>query len=129
LTTPNDVAILEVLDAAGSGLRAGRVEATGLVLYGRGVLKSGQGLRVMAANGSRARSDDLIDGLFEAVNRNRVRRHAEDWQLTAEGVAVLEEFGARANDAAREVAHGLSVLDDEALADEADRLSLAIAAA
>jgi hypothetical protein len=121
--------ILEVLDAAGSRLRAGRVEATGLVLFGKGVLKTARNLHVLPANGSRARSDQLVDALFEAVERGRVRRYAEDWQLTPEGISVLEEADARAGETARRLADELSALDDDALADEADRMCIALSAA
>jgi hypothetical protein len=122
VSTPGDVLILEVLDAAGARLRAGRVEATGLVLSSKGVLKAAS-LEIVPANGARARSDQLIDALFEAVSRGRIRRYAEDWQLTPEGISVLEQAGARAGEPARRLADELSALDEDALADEADRLS------
>lgn len=128
MSTPTDVIILEVLDAAGSRLRAGRVEATALVLSGNGVLKTAN-LEVVPANGARAHSDQLIDALFDAVAGGRIRRYAEDWQLTPEGISVLEQAGARAGEAARRLADELSALDDDALADEADRLSRSLATA
>jgi hypothetical protein len=123
-----DMTILEILDAAGTRLRAGRVEATGLVLSSSGVLRTG-GLEIIPANGSHARSDQLIDALFEAVAQGRVRRYAEDWQLTAEGVDMLERAEARAGDAARRLADELGALDDDALIDEADRLNRPLSAA
>ncbi|MGP0102853.1 MAG: hypothetical protein ACLPUT_14695 [Solirubrobacteraceae bacterium] len=128
MSTPADVIILEVLDAAGSRLRSGRVEATALVLSGEGVLKPAN-LEVVPANGARAHSDQLIDALFEAVDQGRIRRYAEDWQLTPDGIAVLDQAGARAGEAARHLADKLNALDDDALADEADRLSRSLAAA
>lgn len=115
----NDLPVLEVLDAAGEGLAPGRVEATGMLLVASGAL--GSNVVITPANGKPAESRELIEGLFEALARRRVRRYEGRYVLTSIGRRVLDEKDRRASAEARGLAAWASGLEPDALRVEVDR--------
>jgi hypothetical protein len=121
--TLSDLSALEILDAAGAEIPVDRMEATALILSARGVLQS-QRLRVRAANGRRASSDDLLRALLDAADGGRIQRYRGVYRLTAAGHAALDEYGGRANDRARAEAIELSQMEAAALWAEADRSAM-----
>jgi hypothetical protein len=117
-----DLPALEVLDAAGWSLPVGRLEALGLILIGSGQLRSANRIKVVPANGRRARSDDLVEALEEGLRRQHIRRVGHEHRLTPEGLRLLERRKALATDDAKRLARDFLELDDVGLVREADRL-------
>jgi hypothetical protein len=120
--TPPTLSALEVLDAAGAEVPVDRIEATGVILWARGVLHSADRLRVVhAVPGEHATSDDLLRGLLDAADSGLVQRYRGAYRLTAIGRATLDEFGSRASAGARAAAADIAQMEASALRVEADR--------
>jgi hypothetical protein len=122
-TAEAPLSVLEVIDAAGpDGLAPGRVEATGVWLYAKNLLSTGDELRVGRPNGKHADSEQLVEGLFAAVGAGLVRRSGGQYVLTPRGHDVLERAGVMSRDEARAAAAELASRDVDAVRAEADDL-------